>query len=270
MVRPMSAAGSSTDDFSGADLATQISALDTQARLPGVSRLRSWVLTVLAPRPGERVVDVGAGTGEHLHALAEAVGARGEAIGVEPNSGMRAEATRRAAGTAATFVDGDAYALPFEDGSVDAVTCERVFQHLREPGRAAVEIARVLRPGGRVAVTDTDWATAIVHPGDPDVVRAVGEAMRTGIANPLAGRRVPGQLTAAGLEVDDIGSQALIQSRDAAAGPLMTMLGRMARDRGAITEGQRALFMADVAAGAERGDFLMSVTMFAILAHRPE
>ncbi|HEV7650108.1 MAG TPA: methyltransferase domain-containing protein [Actinophytocola sp.] len=255
--------------FTRADLETRVRALDTQSRLSGVGRLRSWVLEVLAPRPGERVADIGSGTGEHVRAMAEAVGAQGEAIGVEPNDGMRAEAARRAASSGVTFVAGSAYALPFADASVDVVTCERVFQHLRSPAEAAGEIARVLRPGGRVAVTDTDWATAIVHPGDPDTVGAVGAAMRAGITNPLAGRLLPGQLTAAGLTVDDIGSQALVQSREAATGPLMTMLGRMARDRGAISEARRASFMADVAAGAERGDFLMSVTMFAVAGHRP-
>ncbi len=260
----------SADDFQTAGLPVRIRALDAQTALSGVQRLRSWVLSALAVRPGERAADIGSGTGEQVRLLAEAVGAHGEAIGVEPDAGMRAEAARRAAGTAATFVEGDATALPFEDASVDVVTCERLFQHLREPERAATEIARVLRPGGRLAVTDTDWATAIVHPGDPDVLGAVGDAMRAGITNPLAGRRLPGLASAAGLVVDDIGSQALIQSREAATGSLMTMLGRLARDRGAVTEAQRALFMADVAAGAERGDFMLSVTMFAVVAHRPE
>ena len=109
-----------------------------------------------------------------------------------------------------------------------------------------------------------------MHPGDPDVVGALGSVMREGIVSPLAGRRLPGWLTSAGLVVSDIGSSALVQPPSAATGPLVTMLGRMARDRGAITEAQRVSLMADLAAGAERGDFLMSVTMFAVVARRPE
>jgi SAM-dependent methyltransferase len=212
------------------------------------------------------VLDIGAGTGEHARTLAEAVGDTGEAIGLEPNPGMRAEAARRA--PRARFVGGDAYDLPFADGSVDAVTCERVFQHLDDPSRAAAEIARVLRPGGRVVVTDTDWATAIIHPGDPEIVRVMSEAMRGGITNPLAGRRLPGQLAGAGLVVDDIGSQALVQSTTAATGPLVRMLGRMAVDRGVLDDARCERFLADLAAGAASGEFHMSVTMFAVLAHR--
>jgi hypothetical protein len=68
--------------------------------------------------------------------------------------------------------------------------------------------------------------------------------------------------------VDDIGSQALIQSPDAATGPTVRMLGRMAVDRGVIDAEDCERFLTDLAAGAEKGNFHMSVTMFAVLAHR--
>lgn len=256
----------STDDFTTADLDVQIAALDHQSRLAGIPRLRAWSIAVLGLRPGERVLDIGSGTGEHARALAEAVGKDGQVVGVDPNEGMRAEAARRA--PKARFVDGNIYDLPFPDGSVDAVTCERLFQHLEDPDRAAREIARVLRPGGRVVITDTDWGTAIIHPGDPEIGSVITEAMRGGIANPFAARRLPGHVLRAGLTVDDIGSHALVQSSSAATGPLVRMLGRMAVDRGVIDAEGCEQFLADLAAGAESGDFHMSVTMFAVLAHR--
>lgn len=256
----------STDDFTAADVEKQIAALDHQSRLPGIPRLRAWSIAVLGLKPGERVLDIGSGTGEHARALAEAVGETGQVVGVDPNEGMRAEAARRA--PKAHFVDGDAYALPLPDASVDAVTCERLYQHLDDPDRATREIARVLRPGGRVVITDTDWGTAIIHPGDPDISRAVTEAMRGGIANPFAARRLAGHAVRAGLTVDDVGSQALVQSPSAATGPLVKMLGRMAVDRGVIDADGCEQFLTDLATAAETGDFHMSVTMFAVLAHR--
>lgn len=255
-----------TDDFATTDVETQIAALDHQSRLAGIARLRAWSLAVLGVKPGERVLDIGSGTGETARALADAVGETGEAIGLDPNEGMRGEAAHRA--PHARFVDGNAYALPFPDGSLDAVTCERVFQHLDEPDRATAEIARVLRPGGRVIIADHDWGTAIIHPGEPDISRVITESMRGGIANPFAARRLPGHLARAGLVVDDIGSQAMVQSPAAATSELVTMLGRMAVDRGMIDAARCERFLAGLASGAENGDFHMSVTMFAVLAHR--
>jgi ubiquinone/menaquinone biosynthesis C-methylase UbiE len=254
-------------DGTAGDTDQLVFVLDRQARMPGVQRLRAWAREALRPVPGERAVDIGSGTGEELQALGTLVGPRGAAIGVEPNPGLRAEATRRAAdfGSAARFVDGEAYALPFEDSTVDIVRCERVFQHLDHPQRAAAEIARVLRSGGRAMVIDTDWATTIVHPGDPAVLDALARFALGRFPNPFAGRRIAGQLTAAGLEVTDRGSQALIQDASALEGLLPTMT-TLAVTEGVITQAQRDQLHADLNAGAARGDFHFSVTMFAVLA----
>ena len=75
----------------------QIIVLDLQEQMPGVQRLRDWTLAALDPQPGERAVDVGSGTGTEVRRLAGLVGTDGEAIGVEPHPGMRAEAEIRAA-----------------------------------------------------------------------------------------------------------------------------------------------------------------------------
>jgi SAM-dependent methyltransferase len=247
-----------------------ITVLDIQAMMPGVRRLRAWAREVLAPKPGERAVDVGSGTGDELQLLAVAVGPSGEAIGVEPNPALLAESIKRAkeSGSPARFVPGDAYELPIDESTVDMVRCERVWQHLDEPRRAAAEVARVLRPGGRALVIDTDWATTIMHPGAPEVVEAMRRMWLGRFPNPFSGRKLAGQLTAAGLRVDDIGSQALIQDPRAIDTMLATMTAT-ATDQNFITDAQRDQLIADLRAGAASGDFHFSVTMFAVLASKP-
>ncbi|WP_084478547.1 methyltransferase domain-containing protein [Nocardia jejuensis] len=244
---------------------------DLQAALPGIRRLRTWAHDALAVRPGESAVDIGSGTGSEALVFADAVGPSGTAVGVEPDPGLLAAAERRAQQhhSTAKFVSGDAYGLPFGSDTFDAALCERVFQHLTGPARAAGEIARVLKPGGRVVVMDSDWGTAIVHPGDRHVVHEVIETMIAGTTNPFAGRRLAGQLTAAGLVVDDIGSHALVQDTGVGAGALVTRIAEMAVARGAITEQQRDQLLADLAAGAASGDAHLSVTIFAVSAHKP-
>jgi ubiquinone/menaquinone biosynthesis C-methylase UbiE len=252
------------------DVERLVGALDAQASATGVMRLREWAHGELAARPGERALDVGSGTGSETQVLASAV-TPGLALGVEPNPGLRAVACARAseAGNTAYFVAGDATCLPTMDGRVDIVWCERVFQHLSEPERAAAEIARVLAPGGRAAVLDTDWATTILHPGDPAIVAdVIGSALHAA-ANPYAGRELVGHLTAAGLDIDDVGSQALIQPHDEVPWPLVRMMTGAALRRSAITEAQRDQLFEDLTAAAARGALHMSVTMFGVIAHKP-
>ncbi len=160
--------------------------LDLQERLPAVRRLRDWAMAALSPSPGETCVDVGAGTGAEVLRLAAAVGPEGTVTGIEPHPGMRAEAQRRAheAGAHVQFIDGDAAALPFSEGEVDVLRCERVFQHLPDPQSAAREIARVLRPGGRAVVLDSDWGTAIISPGAPEVLQRYTDAFWARLPNP--------------------------------------------------------------------------------------
>ncbi|MEA2255725.1 MAG: hypothetical protein QOG35_1770 [Solirubrobacteraceae bacterium] len=97
--------------------------------------------------PGARVLDVGCGTGAGT-AAAAARGAR--ATGVVLAEGILVVARRRH--PALRFVAGDAEALPFADGDFDAVVAGFVLNHLPDPDRAIAELARVLAPGGRVAV----------------------------------------------------------------------------------------------------------------------
>ncbi len=268
---PMDTYSPRPDRFDSAGQDQFVDVRDLQAALPAIRRLRTWAHEALALRLGEAAVDIGSGTGSEVLAFAEAVGPSGTAIGVEPDPNLLASAERRAeqAGSSAKFHSGDAYGIPFGAETFDAALCERVFQHLTAPGRAANEIARVLRPGGRTVVVDVDWGTAIVHPGELSVVRQVVDTLAAATTNPRSGRRLPGLLTRAGLVIDDIGSHALVQERTVGAGSLVTRISAMAVARGAITETQRDQLLADLRRGAENGDIHLSVTMFAVLAHKP-
>ncbi|GAA2747108.1 methyltransferase domain-containing protein [Terrabacter aerolatus] len=256
-----------------ARVATLVALLDAQEQQPAVRRLRTWAFEAVAPQPGESVVDVGAGTGTELRRLADAVAPNGRAVGIEPNPGLREVAAQRAAlmGSTGTFIDGDAADLPFADGAVHVLRCERVFQHLRDPQAAAHEFARVLAPGGRVAVLDSDWGTVISHPGDPDVVRRYTEAARARMPNPFAARHLPHQLRTAGLLVDhDIGSAALVMPPRALLGSgVVHRNADAAVEDGALTREEADRLLADAMAAARSGTAFYSVTMFGVVGRKP-
>lgn len=251
-----------------AELAALVYVLDLQEALPGVQRLRDWALAVLAPQSGETAVDVGAGTGTEVRRLAELVGPSGAALGVEPHAGLRGVAEERVAGTTARFVDGDATALPFDDASVDVLRCERVFQHLPDAAAAAREFARVLAPGGRLVVIDSDWGGQVQHPGDPAVVRRMQEAFWARTPNPFAGRLLREQLLRAGLDVDpDVGSTAVVPPLDGIM-PLLRKNAELAVEEGAVTRDEAEALLSEFGAAAEAGHAFLAVPMFAVLGRK--
>ena len=114
--------------------------------------------------PGDRVLDMGCGGGRHAFALyrrgADVTAldrSAGDLVDVEAVFGAMREAGEAPAGARARTVRGDAYALPFDDDSFDAVIAAEVLEHLPEDERAMAELHRVLRPGGSLAVTVPRW-----------------------------------------------------------------------------------------------------------------
>jgi arsenite methyltransferase len=101
---------------------------------------------------GGIALDVGSGPGSITAALARAAGPDGLALGVDISRPMLARAVRSEAGPHVGFLRADAQRLPLRDQTVDAAVSIAVLQLIPDPVATLSEIARVLRPGGRLAV----------------------------------------------------------------------------------------------------------------------
>ncbi|MFE2325829.1 class I SAM-dependent methyltransferase, partial [Streptomyces sp. NPDC059385] len=103
-------------------------------------------------RPGDRVLDAGCGTGRALTALRAAVGPAGTVLGADLTPQMLAAAQRAGRATEGTLLLADVARLPLRDEVLDAVFAAGLIAHLPEPAANLRELARVVRPGGRLAL----------------------------------------------------------------------------------------------------------------------
>lgn len=151
--------------------------LDAAARLLLPAKLRTYDLMEL--EKGHRVLDLGCGPASDTIALAELVGESGRVVGVDADEDMVAEANERAgaAGLAGrvTHEHADAASLPVDDDSFDSCRSERVFQHLPDPSAGLEELIRVTRPGGRIVILDTDYASGSIATEFSEIERRLFE-----------------------------------------------------------------------------------------------
>jgi ubiquinone/menaquinone biosynthesis C-methylase UbiE len=106
--------------------------------------------------PGQTVADIGTGTG---FLAEEALDAGARVIGIDMSEGMLAQVRARFADRPFEARSGDVGALPLGDGETDAVLANMVLHHAPEPPRAIREMARTLKPGGTLVITDADSHT---------------------------------------------------------------------------------------------------------------
>ena len=178
-----------------------VAAMDGTAGWDATRRLRSWERAQLGLAQGERLLDVGCGLGEAALALAQDLGDDGEVVGIDVSERMLrvARSNASAAPCRVRFTVGDASALDEPDDSFDAARSERTLQWLADPAAAVAEMVRVVRPGGRVSLIDTDWSTFAIDVGDEALAALVRDGMRTERHRPSnVGRRLHDLVGAAG------------------------------------------------------------------------
>ena len=157
--------------------------------------------SALGVTAGSRILDVGCGTGDDVRTLAGIVGNNGLVVGLDSSKTMITAANARLRGLkiSAKYILGDAHQLNLTDDIFDICRCERVFQHLKHPQKALSEMFRVIRPGGRIVVTETDWETLVIGCGKNNFTSdAIGMIRRT-IRNPGIGHHLPILFEEAGL-----------------------------------------------------------------------
>lgn len=141
----------------------------------------------------QRVLDLGCGPGTITAGLS------GFVLGMDGEPGQLALA--QAAAPTAHFAAARADALPIATHTLDVVFAHALFEHLPDPAAALTELRRVLRPGGLLALSSSDWSGADITPRTPDVEQALAghyRLRRAAGGDPFLGGRLPDLVRANG------------------------------------------------------------------------
>lgn len=239
---------------------------------PDVVAQREQFLRALAPRPGERVLDVGSGPGFVAGAIAEAVGSTGAVCGVDISEAMLAAARSHCARQLwVEFRHADATQLPFADDSFDAVISTQVLEYVPDVTAAIAEIHRVLRPGGRIAVVATDWDSIVWHSPNRERMSRILAAWEQHAADSYLPRTLASRLRRAGFRVE---SQQVIPlfnpayDRNTYSNRMIDLIVSFVVGRNGITRDEAEAWAGELRQSGERGEYFFSLNRYLFLATR--
>jgi SAM-dependent methyltransferase len=224
---------------------------------------------LLQPGVGQRILDLGCGTGDDARALARLVAPGGQVIGVDNSEVMLAEARGRTQrlDLPLEYRLGDAQQLDLPDDTFDGARTERTFMHLEAPERALAEMIRVSRPGGKVVVFDFDWDTLVVDHPDGPLTRKVLDLMTDSLRNGRIGRRLPGMFEAAGLREIGVAPHTVLMQwaffQQLFGGTL-----RRAREQGRLSESEIVSLLEPLDAAARSEQFFAALTGFIVAGRK--
>jgi len=245
-------------------------AVEAAYTTPDLVKQRARVLNLLAPCAGERVLDIGCGPGFLVHDLAGAVGATGHTTGLDNSASMLALALHRCRALAnAHFANGDALSLPFDDDAFDAAVVTQVYEYVPDIEKALGELRRVVRPGGRALILDTDWSSIVWRSSDDARSQRILAAWDEHLADPHLPRTLAPRLRAAGfadIRVEIIPMLTVGRPGNTFSEGLVGFIEKFVPGRAGVTPEETAAWAADLRALGERNEYFFSLNRYVFLA----
>jgi ubiquinone/menaquinone biosynthesis C-methylase UbiE len=243
--------------------------LDTAKVLPAIRAAKDALIGQLGLQQARHVLDVGCGLGTDVAELAQRLPPGGTATGIDASDTMIDEARRRTAhlGRSIVFDIGDAASLPYDDASFDACRTETVLNHVPDPQQVIREMARVTRPGGRIAALEFDHGTTLVDHPDRETTRTILRTFSDSMAQGWIGRQLPRLFRQAGLTSLQVTPTVVLTGYEV----FQVLIGNHVRrlcDDGVLTQQQAAQWWSPLEQQAISGDVLAGATLILVVASK--
>lgn len=234
--------------------------LDRLTAEPFYAAYKRRLRELLCPRPGGRVLDLGAGSGDNALALAADHGAHVVAL----DQSVTMARAMRARGLDHVVV-ADGHHLPFRRACFDGAVADRVLQHVAEPGRVLDQMLGVLSPGGRLVLADPDYETQVLDIEDQDLARRVLRfRTEVGLRNGALAHRHAGLLAERGLGQITVEARTLVVRDPHAVDNVMGLRtwAHTAAEHGFLPTADAERFVARFDAAVRDRHFTYAVTFF--------
>jgi len=256
------------------DVHDMAAALEERALAPDQVQVNAALLKALAPLTGERILEVGCGSGVLCRQVAPSVAPGGKITGVD----ISPEFLRLAQGYAANtnlsnsiqWSASQAEVLPFQDASFDGVFAARLLLHVEEPQLVLNELVRVVRPGGRVVVMDWDYDTVAMDHSNRELTRRLmhWRCDHHG-GNNWSGRQLWGQMMAAGMvNVQAVPIVSIAHRANDSLTLSLFKAAQVARDGGAIAPDEYEAWVGELESSLSSERFFASIVYFIVLGER--
>jgi len=240
--------------------------IERSYQTPEIINQRMRTLAALALNDGESILDAGCGTGLLLEMQAKAVDRQGRAEGIDFSEDMLDVARARCAGfEQVSLQQGNVEELGFEAETFDALSCTQTLLYVQKMDKALREMYRVLKPGGRIAIVETDWDSAILHSGDQAITRKIFDAWDSAVVNPNLPRRLKPLLAGIGFSAIHVEAIPVLNASYStfsfSAGMLDNFANTAIRQE-VITAGEAKTWLRDIEDLARRGAYFFCVNRF--------
>ncbi len=247
--------------------------LERAYQTPEIVNQRLRTLAALGLAAGESVLDAGCGTGLLLQQEALAVGRGGRAEGMDYSDDMLALARERLRELPqAGLRQGSIESLPFGDAEFDALSCTQTLLYVERLEQTLDEFFRVLKPGGRLAIVETDWGGAVLNSHDAAMTRRVFDAWDLAQANPNLPRRLRPLLAAAGFVAPRVEAIPILNPgycENSYSAQMLANFARTARRRKTLTREESEYWLAEVERLIDEDAYFFCVNRFLFSAFKP-
>ena len=245
--------------------------LDRVSELNDVKEGKQKTLDLLDLRAGQRILEVGCGTGEDARKFAQYISPGGVVVAIDKSQEMIAEAKRRMEGEPLSidFRVGEVTGLDFSSARFDRCHIERGLIHISDPKKTIQRMIQLLKKDGLIVAFEGDLETPVIDSSEPDINRRILRFWCNSFQSPSIGRQLPGIFKKAGLIDVGVRPHSYLFDFSLTEQVLISETLNRAIEAEAVTPEEADRWLSDLTMARDSGTFFYSGTGFIVRGPKP-